>query len=346
MHVLALSSYPARMASTRFRMCAYFDALRNAGIQVTHLSWLDDDTAAVLYESGQRVRKVSGAVRGTLRSWLAVAKRVDAVWVLREAMLLGPPLVEFLASLRVPLVYDYDDALWIEPGRGWSKFQWKFDWMVRRADLCLAGSEQLAARARALHSHALVFPTVVQADSWTPAERSVSESIKIGWIGTHSTAPQLKLCRTALQRLRAEGIAYQLRIVGAGASLDLGVPAEFAPWKLDREIEDFRSLDIGLCPMFDSAWHEGKCGFKQLQMWAVGVPFVSSLVGGARDFLVHEENSLIARSESDWYTLLRRLVHDPELRAGLAKRGRTQVEARYSVEAQAPILINAFRSLK
>ena len=73
--------------------------------------------------------------------------------------------------------------------------------------------------------------------------------------------------------------------------------------------------------------YEGKCGFKQLQYMAVGVPFVSSWVGGARDFVHHGENGLVADTGRGLVWHLKALVKPQELRRRLAQNGRNRLRS-------------------
>ena len=353
MRVVALASYPERMASTRFRVSRYLPHLAARGIDVRLVSALDDVAAASLYAPGGALKMARAAVEGVGRQIAALARGSDVVWVQREALLAGPPLVEALATARgLRIVLDYDDAIWIAQGsalRRATRFAWKFDWVLRRAVHATAGSERLADRARALGVPATVLPTAVEREVWTPGEASSwsadpMQPLVIGWVGTHTTAPQLALVAPALRKLRADGHRFRVLIIGAGSGFRLeGVEIETRAWALEREIDDFRAIDIGVTPMLSTPWHEGKCGFKQVQFMAVGVPFVSSLVGGARDFLVHEQNALVAHAEDDWYVQLRRLLVEAELRSRLASAGRALVEQRLCIEVQADTLARVLR---
>jgi glycosyltransferase involved in cell wall biosynthesis len=82
--------------------------------------------------------------------------------------------------------------------------------------------------------------------------------------------------------------------------------------------------------------YQGKCGFKQIQYMAVGVPFVSSWVGGARDFVVDGENGLVAHTKEDWYRHLKALLESHELRRRLSQNGRRLIEREYCIEVQGP----------
>jgi glycosyltransferase involved in cell wall biosynthesis len=114
------------------------------------------------------------------------------------------------------------------------------------------------------------------------------------------------------------------------------VELQSRPWRLDDEIEEFRRIDIGLAPLRSVPVAEGKCGFKQIQYMAVGVPYVSSWVGGARDFVVDGENGLVAHTADDWYRHLKALLESSELRRTLSQNGRRLVETRLCIEAQGP----------
>jgi glycosyltransferase involved in cell wall biosynthesis len=145
------------------------------------------------------------------------------------------------------------------------------------------------------------------------------------------------LVEPALRQLRAEGYDFEIHVVGAGDDFALDtVEVQSRPWRLDEEIQEFQRIDIGLAPMHSEPVYEGKCGFKQIQYMAVGVPFVSSWVGGARDFVVDGENGLVAQSTEDWYRRLKALLESRELRKRLSQNGRSLIETQYCIEVQGP----------
>jgi glycosyltransferase involved in cell wall biosynthesis len=214
---------------------------------------------------------------------------------------------------------------------------------MSRAAGIIAGSKCLAARAREVNANVMVAPTVVSAKAWAPwsgrlrGELHDDGPTRIGWVGTHTTAHQLELVEPALRQLRAEGHDFEVHVVGAGEDFRLDtVDVLSRPWRLDDEIAEFQRIDIGLAPMHDEPVYQGKCGFKQVQYMAVGVPFVSSWVGGARDFVVDRENGLVAHRTEDWYRHLKALLDSPELRAKLSSNGRRLVEGEYCAEVQGP----------
>ena len=69
---------------------------------------------------------------------------------------------------------------------------------------------------------------------------------------------------------------------------------------------------------------------------SVGVPFVSSWVGGAREFVVDGENGLVAHTNEDWYQHLKALLESQDLRRRLSQNGRRLMEKEYCSEVQGP----------
>jgi glycosyltransferase involved in cell wall biosynthesis len=329
--------------------------LRARGFDVDFQPFLDEDFLRGFYQRGNRLSKAAGVALRTiarLSSTIAVTD-VDAVFIQREAALIGPPYAEMiLSSLKgLPIIFDFDDAIWdINPQRSTHplaakmlKNPSKAWYTMARAACVITGSSYLAERAREVSSRVEVVPTVVPSATWTSkpcrfAGKFCHENApRIGWVGTHTTANQLKLVEPALRQLRSEGYEFQVHVVGAGEGFTLrSVEVESRPWRLEREIEEFRRIDIGLAPMFSEPVYQGKCGFKQLQYMAVGVPFISSWVGGARDFVVDGEVGLVAHDAADWYRQLKALLDSAELRRSLSENGLKLVKERYSAEVQGP----------
>lgn len=365
--ILVLSAPPFGAAATRFRACAYFPYLREAGFDVDFRPFLTEAYFEELYRPGHPVRAASkmlgfAAKRLTL---LLDTDRYDAVFVQREATLVGPPLMEWFLARRLPVVFDMDDPLWLEPPPSPSSFRarhqllgtlirWpaKADALLRVCSHAIVASNHLATYARTFKGDAGVtlIPTVVSHTRWLPRpgrlDGDIGELPVIGWIGTHSTAVYLDLVRPALRRLARDGHRFVFRVRGAlGAIEETEFEVQQLPWRLESEAADFAEIDIGLAPLFEDEWSEGKAGFKQLQYLAVGVPMVTSLVGGVRDFIRDGENALVASTEDEWYANIKRLLVERETRAQLARRGREIVEKQYSVEAQADRFVSVFRGV-
>ncbi|MGH9422130.1 MAG: glycosyltransferase family 4 protein, partial [Thermoanaerobaculia bacterium] len=115
------------------------------------------------------------------------------------------------------------------------------------------------------------------------------------------------------------------------------------PWQLEREIDDFQSLDAGVYPIADDQWSAGKAGLKAVQYMATGVPFVMSPVGICATMGIPGQTHFAAVTDDDWLIALRRLLTDAELRKQMSAAGRAFAVENYSIEAEADALAELIR---
>jgi glycosyltransferase involved in cell wall biosynthesis len=354
LRILALSPVPYEGAGCRFRISQYVPYLSTQGIDVTVAPFYDQEFFRLVYDSRRYARKAMMFVKQTVARVAAIAQagRYDAIWIYREAMPIGPPLLEWLLSVRRrPLLYDFDDAVFLantsEANRFLSalKCPQKTDWIIRRADQVIAGNEYLARHARALNRSVQVVPTPVDTDVFVPRpDRGAADAPPvIGWIGTPTTAAYLRPLADPLAAL-ARQHAFVFRVSGGGDALSFpGVSIERPAWSLEQEVALFNTCDIGVYPMPDDDWARGKSGFKAIQFMACGVAVVASPVGINVEIIEDGVNGFLASSTADWERKVGVLLADPELRRRLGAAGRRTVEARYSVRVNAPRIAAALR---
>jgi glycosyltransferase involved in cell wall biosynthesis len=316
----------------------------------------DADFFRLVYQPGHHVRKATSLAGRTRDRWRVIQQRgaYDLVWLYREAYPIGPPWLErHLARRGVPMVYDFDDAVYLpntsDANRAIASLKnpGKFGEILRLCRYVVAGNAHLAEVARRYNQTTIVVPTSVDTAAWTP--RSTPERgdgpLVIGWIGTPTTTQYLLELGPALQEL-ARTHRFVLRVAGPVAPVSFpGVTIENVPWRLDKEIELFNTCDIGVYPLPDDEWTRGKCGFKAIQFMACAVPVVASPVGVNREIVEDGISGLLARDVREWKNALSALLTRPDLRASIGPRGRQVIEARYSLSANAPALVRVFEQV-
>jgi glycosyltransferase involved in cell wall biosynthesis len=361
MEVLALASYPIQAAATRYRLHQFVEPLRQRGITLNIRPFLDSKLFKSLYDRSALPRTALGLLRaGLLRSRDVLAARsADVILIQREAALFGPPMIEWLSSqvIKRPLVLDLDDATYIPYtgltyGRLGKAFKWfrKTDSLIRWASLVTCGNRTIAEYVTNKGTEARIIPTVVDSDIFRPvAPTPESEPPVLGWIGTHSTFPYLESIFPALNEL-ARNHRFRLKIVGAGRH-DVNIPGVDVlnlTWDLNREVEDFQSIDIGLYPinpsLYGGAWALGKSGFKAIQYMNVGVPYVVTPVGSTKEIGEKGTTHFCATTLSEWRDALSILICDRERRLKMGGAGREFVTRHFALSAQTEKLENALRA--
>jgi glycosyltransferase involved in cell wall biosynthesis len=162
------------------------------------------------------------------------------------------------------------------------------------------------------------------------------EELRVGWIGSPSTAHYLGLVREPLRRLARER-ALRLVVIGARDIPSTDVPLEIHEWSAETEGPLLGGVHIGIMPLADGPWERGKCGYKLIQYMACGKPVIASPVG-VNDEIVTPEVGLLASSDAQWLAALRQLSTDAALRNRLGFAGRALVERKYSLQVRGPQL--------
>ena len=336
----------------RYRLEAFLPSLERRAISVRYDWLLDRHDLRVFYGRGAVAGKAVVAGRAAVARLRSVARTRDVdVWLVqREAFFLGGAWSEWLASLSAPIVYDFDDAIWIRATSAanarfaWLKHVEKIPRIVGLAHTVVAGNDYLATWARAHSRNVLVVPTCVDTEVFAPfATRAVGSPVTIGWSGSASTIAHLTPLLPVLERVHARyGDAVRLRVMGDPTFTHppLGLIGE--AWSPERELALLREMDIGLMPLPDDQWTRGKCGLKGLVSMAMGAASVMSPVGVNTTIVRDGVNGFLPASDEAWFEVLCRLVEDRDLRARTGAAGRQTVVDDYSVTRWAPVLGDVF----
>ncbi|CAN5859742.1 glycosyltransferase family 4 protein [soil metagenome] len=360
MKVLALASYPVQAAATRYRLEQFVQPLAARGITLTIRPFFDSQLFESLYDRRALPRTAVGLLRaGMLRLGdVFAARKADVILIQREAMIYGPPVIEWLMTRSgPPMVLDLDDATYVpytSPTYGslGKVFKWfsKTDDLIRWAQIVTCGNRAIAEYVSRKGTRARLLPTVVDTEVFRPLPRKEAEPGKLvlGWVGTHSTFPYLESIFPALQELALDH-RFRLKIVGSGrkeVSIP-GVDVENLEWKLDREVKDFQSFDIGLYPiattLYADAWAAGKSGFKAIQYMAVGVPYVATPVGAIAEIGEIGTTHWCASSNGEWRDALSKLLTDRSQRETMGAAGRGHAIEHFGLAAHADKLAAALR---
>jgi glycosyltransferase involved in cell wall biosynthesis len=348
--ILAFMKYGDRAASTRQRLLQYLPYLEKRNIHFDILALLDNDYVANIS------RKSSFVGSRTLRAYvrrafeLVRARGYDAIWVYGELFPSLPGAFERLADLHsVPLLYDYDDAMFHRYDRHRNPvvrvvLGKKLRPLMSRAAACLCGNKYLQAYAAQFCDRAEIVPTVVDTSEFTPppVRRPSTQPVVIGWIGSPTTWSYVESYLPVIRRVcEAHGAVF--KIIGAEEKLQNVPNVISVDWARDTEVAELQTIDVGIMPIPDEPWARGKCGYKLIQYMACGAAVVASPVGVNAEIVDRGINGFHATTLDEWESHLTTLVRDRDLRARFGLHARQKIVATYSLQEHAPVVERIIR---
>ncbi|MCD6367133.1 MAG: glycosyltransferase family 4 protein, partial [Bacteroidales bacterium] len=116
-------------------------------------------------------------------------------------------------------------------------------------------------------------------------------------------------------------------------------------WSPEKEVEELAELNIGIMPLPDDEWANGKCGLKGLTYMALEIPTIMSPVGVNTEIIQDGVNGFLASTEEEWIEKISMLIENPDLRQQLGKAGRQTVVEKYSVEANKQKYLDVFNAV-
>ncbi|NBQ54982.1 MAG: glycosyltransferase, partial [Proteobacteria bacterium] len=322
--VLILCPYPLGISpGQRFRFEQYLDILRANGVVIEIQSFLDMDTMRILYKPGHVLKKVTNVLAGFLRR-VAGLRRVfdyDYIFIHREATPIGPPFIEAaLFLLRRTVIFDFDDAIFISKTSkvnrivAFAKWSSKIRFISKHSTKVAVCNNYLVNWVKQYNPNAVLLPTTIDLNYHKPIAKTSPSTRRpvIGWTGTQSTMVYLELVREALVELQKR-YDFEFRVI---CDVDPKFPElknyRFIKWNLESEIENLAGMDVGLMPVPQGQWEQGKVGFKAIQYSGVAaVPVVSSTGSGHEVVLQGKTGFVVDNNCADWVEALAALLYNP-----------------------------------
>ena len=351
MRILFLTQYPKIAPSPRYRVYQLVEWLEQNGVQCDVRPLVDEVAYLKSRKKGNLLWKAKLMTSAYLkrRSIAKKARDYDLVYILKGAFMYGPPRIErLIRKTGVPMIFDFDDAIFIHKGSTSNGIVDRFrstdriPETIKMVDRVVVPNSYLADYSSKLNPNVTVVAEAEDTVKFTsrPAHQP-SDKIVIGWIGSPSTVKYLKLIQGALREICQRHPHVVIRTVGGNFESE-GVRVENLPWTFDQEIQNFHALDIGIMPLPMEEWSKGKSGCKLRQYMASGVPGVATKIGYNCELVENDDHGLLVETESEWVAALEKLVLDHELRNKIAKAARESVVQRFSIPVIGPQLIKAF----
>lgn len=345
-----------RSPSQRYRYEQYISFLEKNGYEFTFSPIITESDDKVFYSKGKVLLKAFITYKSLLircKDWMRY-NNFDIIFIQREALFIGSTFFERKAfRSKAKVIFDFDDSIWLMDTSPENK---KYEFLknpdktktnIKNAHLVIAGNKYLADYALQFNPNTIIIPTTVDCNLHKPMpELRGKDQVVIGWSGSISTVKHFETFVPVLKKIKNKynnKIAFKLLGEPNYTNNELGIKGD--KWTADTEVSELNKMDIGIMPLPDDKWANGKCGLKGLTYMACSVATVMSPVGVNKEIIQHGQNGLLANTVEEWLNCLSMLIEDKALRIKLGEAGRQTVIEKYSVEANKQNYLNAFQSV-
>ena len=353
MKVLFFVVFPEINAGSRYRVYKYLDYLKKENIEFIVCPPMSNSLFQKLYQTNNPVKKflfylVTYLVR---LKQLTKVGNYDIIFIHQGLCYLGPPILEYLmAKLNNNLIYDVDDAHFVKPvfSTGIAARFHDRERIAKLANLSkhiIVSVDFIKSYVQKYNSNITIIPTSIDFERYAlkSYEKKVNQSIIIGWAGSPSGFIYLQELEDVFKRL-AKLYNVKLKIISSSPFDSYNIDVINCQWKLENEIEDLQSLDIGIMPLTDEEFERGKGGFKIIQYMGVGLPVICSPVGVNTEIIHDGVNGFLAKTKEDWFKKLSLLIIDNTVREELGRKARASIKDEFTIKANAPVFIQVLKS--
>lgn len=262
-------------------------------------------------------------------------------------------VLKLLKLCNIPIIYDFDDAVYIRHDpenftyRKSFKLKRRFDRTCRNAALVIAGNEIL--QKHATNSGAIqtvVIPTSIgiKKNQNKSKRNKDAKVIKLGWVGQKINLPYLEALDSIFTNLINQKFNLKLLVLSnKKPQFTTFTGVIFKEWSSKRECSFLNEIDIGLMPLANNEYTKGKCAYKALQYMSHKKPVVVSDVGINAKWI--QSGGILVKSDYEMQIAIKRLIKNPSLRNELGRNGYKIIKKRFEREVIATKLKKALQGV-
>ncbi len=259
----------------------------------------------------------------------------DAIIIQKE--LLSSMTLLALRLFKKPLIYDFDDAVYIRHRpitmsyvRSYKLLR-RFKNICKYATLVIAGNRILEKNAKnAGAKKTTVIPTSVRIQKISKPLKK-NKKIILGWIGHSINMPFLEALENIFVKLESEKYQFELHVMCNKPPKFISYSSyKFFKWTEKSENNFLSSIDIGLMPLPDNLYTQGKCAYKALQYMAYSKPVVVSDVGINSEWT--KGSGYASKNNHEIISALKKLINSKSLRLKFGENGLMTIKNKFERE--------------
>lgn len=325
-------------ASTRQRFLSYFKYKpKNINIE-TNILFDNQYFSKKILNKNIPIIKIFFSYLNRIYKLLILPKKSKII-IQSELLPYFPNLIEkILVYKKIKYIIDLDDAFFHRYDQS-NNFlinfflKKKYHYIFKNAFLSILGSKYLNKKAREFGAKkTIIIPTGIIYNDYKKFNKIKKNKVfTIVWIGSPSTTKYLINIFPALEALNKK-IKFVLRLIGSQSIETSYLPIESFPWSKDTENILLSQSHVGIMPLNNTFWEQGKCAFKLIQYMGAGLPVIGSAVGENISVISHKKNGFLAYNNSDWFNYLYYLYKNLKVRKNFGKYSKDVVIKKYSIE--------------
>lgn len=251
------------------------------------------------------------------------------------------------------IIYEWKDGVNIDLKKNRERLD-EIKWSLEKCDMLTTTTDILAEAFRPYCENIRVLPNCVDMTIWNklPLLRKNPEEVRIYWSGGHSHWEDLFMLKDVLVEIARENKNVKIVIAGwKPLGMEEDYPAdqfEFHRW-VDTQAHPYRTAiadaDISVIPLVDNEFNRCKSAIKFIEMGALKVPSVVSMVSPYREMIDLKEDNGIFIEDNDknaWLKGLELLINDAELRKKIGQNAYDTVKENFDINTQYHQWFNAY----
>jgi len=270
---------------------------------------------------------------------------------------------KFSRELKKPLVYDFDDNLFILPENHPDRKSFIYSRALMpllqatfEADFLTVTNESLKRKLENVNPKIFVLPNFLDDQIWQllpPKEPLAEKPLTIAYMGGVSHEPDLEFVAPMLCEIK-EKYPEKIRYYFYGIKPPDCVLAfkdtiweHLKTYQYKEFAKDFQKTDadIFIAPLINSEFNQCKSAIKFLEYGSLGIPGVYSRIFPYEQVIVDGENGLLAESLQEWFEKIQLLIKNPDLRYRIAVNAQRTIKDNYLMSKNSDIWTNTYNQI-
>lgn len=310
--ITILTKYTSQGASSRYRYFLFINDLLKQDVNIEIDAFLDTSYLRKLYKN-EKKNKIKILIAYFKRIFVLMNSAENLI-IEYEALPYVPYFIEKIFLKNKNYILNFDDNIW-DNYKTNRLLKNKLDNLVKNAAGVIVANDFLKERVLKLNSNIIKIPTVLDLTNYEENEISKYEKFTLVWIGSPATYKYIKSHTNVFLKL-LDVIDYKLVIIASKSlakdAID-GIDMEFFDWSASTEVEILKKSHVGLMPLDDDMFSQGKSAFKIIQFMAAGLPVVASSIGENKIVVQNNITGFLAENESDWVNAISTLSNNTVL---------------------------------